>query len=98
MTDNSETIRTNVGTIGHVDHGKTTLLVALSKVLSAKDLGKVVVVDGGSGASLTGLEHLADIEIAEPYSDRATARRKKKARKAKLAELQRKAFLKEQTP
>jgi len=26
----------NVGTIGHVDHGKTTLTAALTKVLSAK--------------------------------------------------------------
>ncbi|MCG6870800.1 MAG: elongation factor Tu, partial [Gammaproteobacteria bacterium] len=26
----------NVGTIGHVDHGKTTLTAAMTKVLSAK--------------------------------------------------------------
>lgn len=26
----------NVGTIGHVDHGKTTLTVAITKVLSEK--------------------------------------------------------------
>ncbi|MHB8729216.1 MAG: GTP-binding protein, partial [Sulfuricaulis sp.] len=26
----------NVGTIGHVDHGKTTLTAALTKVLAAK--------------------------------------------------------------
>ena len=30
----------NVGTIGHVDHGKTTLTSAMTKVLSLKDLGK----------------------------------------------------------
>ncbi|MEE8363525.1 MAG: GTP-binding protein, partial [Dehalococcoidia bacterium] len=27
----------NVGTIGHVDHGKTTLTAAITKVLSAKN-------------------------------------------------------------
>ncbi|MFN2374247.1 MAG: GTP-binding protein, partial [Cyclonatronaceae bacterium] len=26
----------NIGTIGHVDHGKTTLTAAITKVLSAK--------------------------------------------------------------
>ena len=28
----------NIGTIGHVDHGKTTLTAAISKVLSDKGL------------------------------------------------------------
>lgn len=28
----------NVGTIGHVDHGKTTLTAAITKVLAEKDL------------------------------------------------------------
>ena len=32
----------NVGTIGHVDHGKTTLTSALTKVMS--DLGKATFV------------------------------------------------------
>ncbi|MDX1502665.1 MAG: GTP-binding protein, partial [Thermoanaerobaculia bacterium] len=27
----------NVGTIGHVDHGKTTLTAAITKVLASKD-------------------------------------------------------------
>src|SRR3989304_1188387 len=31
----------NVGTIGHVDHGKTTLTAALTKVLAAKHGGEV---------------------------------------------------------
>ena len=30
----------NVGTIGHVDHGKTTLTSAITKVLSMKGLAK----------------------------------------------------------
>ena len=29
----------NIGTIGHVDHGKTTLTAAISKVLSEKVAG-----------------------------------------------------------
>ena len=32
----------NVGTIGHVDHGKTTLTAAITKVLSFKNLATFV--------------------------------------------------------
>ncbi|MDF7636784.1 elongation factor Tu [Leuconostocaceae bacterium ESL0958] len=32
----------NIGTIGHVDHGKTTLTAAISKVLAEKDGGKAM--------------------------------------------------------
>src|SRR3990167_4212231 len=35
----------NVGTIGHVDHGKTTLTAALTKVLAAKFGGEVRAYD-----------------------------------------------------
>ena len=35
----------NVGTIGHVDHGKTTLTAAITKVLSAKGWAKFVAYD-----------------------------------------------------
>ena len=35
----------NVGTIGHVDHGKTTLTAALTKVLSAKFGGESMAFD-----------------------------------------------------
>lgn len=31
----------NVGTIGHVDHGKTTLTAAITKVLSTKGLAEI---------------------------------------------------------
>ncbi|MBL7028001.1 MAG: elongation factor Tu, partial [Candidatus Marinimicrobia bacterium] len=31
----------NVGTIGHVDHGKTTLTAAITQVLAAKGLSEV---------------------------------------------------------
>jgi elongation factor Tu len=35
----------NVGTIGHVDHGKTTLTAALTKVMAAKHGGEVTAFD-----------------------------------------------------
>jgi elongation factor Tu len=35
----------NVGTIGHIDHGKTTLTAAITKVLSAKKLAQFVAFD-----------------------------------------------------
>jgi elongation factor Tu len=41
----------NVGTIGHIDHGKTTLTAALTKVASAKGWGKYVPYDEVAKAS-----------------------------------------------
>src|SRR5438128_2593993 len=41
----------NVGTIGHVDHGKTTLTAALTKVSAAKGLGTYVTYDQVAKAS-----------------------------------------------
>ncbi len=35
----------NVGTIGHVDHGKTTLSAAITKVLAAKYGGQAIGYD-----------------------------------------------------
>jgi len=35
----------NVGTIGHVDHGKTTLTAALTKVMAAKHGGTFMAYD-----------------------------------------------------
>ncbi len=35
----------NVGTIGHIDHGKTTLTAAITKVQAAKGLGQFVAFD-----------------------------------------------------
>ena len=34
----------NIGTIGHVDHGKTTLTAAITKVLAARVLGLLQIV------------------------------------------------------
>src|SRR5512145_2348893 len=41
----------NVGTIGHVDHGKTTLTAALTKVSAEKGLGQYVSYDQVAKAS-----------------------------------------------
>ena len=41
----------NVGTIGHVDHGKTTLTAALTKVLSMKNLSTYISYDEIAKAS-----------------------------------------------
>ena len=35
----------NIGTIGHVDHGKTTLTSAITKVLAKKGLAQALDVD-----------------------------------------------------
>src|SRR5436189_28668 len=35
----------NIGTIGHVDHGKTTLTAAITKVLASKGLANFVAID-----------------------------------------------------
>ena len=35
----------NVGTIGHVDHGKTTLTAAITKVLASRGLAEFVAFD-----------------------------------------------------
>jgi len=41
----------NVGTIGHIDHGKTTLTAAITKVMSAKGLAKFISYDEVAKAS-----------------------------------------------
>ena len=40
----------NVGTIGHVDHGKTTLTAALTKVMAEKHGGEFKAYDQIDGA------------------------------------------------
>ena len=41
----------NVGTIGHVDHGKTTLTAAITRVMAAKGLAKFIPYDEVAKAS-----------------------------------------------
>ncbi|MFA6901328.1 MAG: GTP-binding protein, partial [Desulfurivibrionaceae bacterium] len=35
----------NIGTIGHIDHGKTTLTAAITRVLSTKGFAKATAFD-----------------------------------------------------
>jgi len=48
----------NVGTIGHVDHGKTTLTAALTKVSADRGMAKYVAYDevakAGQGFGIAG--------------------------------------------
>jgi 5-keto 4-deoxyuronate isomerase len=43
---NRDRVHVNVGTIGHVDHGKTTLTAAIMHVLSLKGMAKDVGYSG----------------------------------------------------
>lgn len=43
--ETSAEVNCNVGTIGHVDHGKTTLTSAITTVLEKRDLAKSVSYD-----------------------------------------------------
>src|SRR4026208_742310 len=53
----------NVGTIGHIDHGKTTLTAALVKVQSKKNLAKVIsyadIAKGGTVRDATKIVTIA---------------------------------------
>jgi len=44
-------VHVNVGTIGHVDHGKTTLTAAITRVMAAKGLAKFISYDEVAKAS-----------------------------------------------
>jgi elongation factor Tu len=62
----------NVGTIGHVDHGKTTLTAALTKVLSAKFGGEFRAYDQIDNAPE---EKARGITIATSHVEYETAKR-----------------------
>ncbi|WP_312262007.1 elongation factor Tu [Candidatus Igneacidithiobacillus taiwanensis] len=62
----------NVGTIGHVDHGKTTLTAALTKVLSAKYGGEARAYDQIDNAPE---ERARGITIATSHVEYETANR-----------------------
>ena len=53
----------NIGTIGHVDHGKTTTTAAISKVLSDKGLAKKVDFDQIDAAPEEKKEELLSIQL-----------------------------------
>ena len=64
----------NVGTIGHIDHGKTTLTAALVKVQSKKNLAKVIsyadIAKGGTVRDAT-----KTVTIAASHVEYETAKR-----------------------
>jgi elongation factor Tu len=62
----------NVGTIGHVDHGKTTLTAALTKVLAAKFGGEVKAYDQIDNAPE---ERARGITIATSHVEYQSAKR-----------------------
>jgi elongation factor Tu len=62
----------NVGTIGHVDHGKTTLTAAITKVLSAKFGGEVKAYDQIDNAPE---EKARGITISTSHVEYETAKR-----------------------
>ena len=43
----------NVGTMGHIDHGKTTLTAAISRVLSERVEGSAVRHESGSSGDVS---------------------------------------------
>src|SRR5919106_2898398 len=62
----------NIGTIGHVDHGKTTLTAAITKVLSAKGLASMRDFSSIDNAPE---EKQRGITIATSHQEYATASR-----------------------
>lgn len=89
-------MKVNVGTIGHIDHGKTTLTQTLVKVLGDEMARQVVVVDeaGASDAHRKGL--ILDVDTYAAAAARPRNNPRKAERKARMKELQRRAFTKEQ--
>src|SRR5437667_9590523 len=67
----------NVGTIGHVDHGKTTLTAALTKVAADKGLATYVTYDQVAKASESPGRRDATkiLTIATSHGEYATANR-----------------------
>jgi len=62
----------NVGTIGHIDHGKTTLTAAITKVLAARNMAKFVPFDQIDKAPE---EKARGITIATAHVEYETAKR-----------------------
>src|SRR5574341_1422561 len=67
----------NVGTIGHIDHGKTTLTAALTKVAAAKGWGKYVSYDevAKASASQGRRDETKILTIATSHVEYSTAKR-----------------------
>src|SRR5260370_32991130 len=62
----------NIGTIGHVDHGKTTLTAAITKILAAQGTATFVAFDQIDKAPE---ERERGITIATPHVEYSTSKR-----------------------
>ena len=54
----------NIGTIGHVDHGKTTLTAAITKVLALKGQAHfehTIAIKGGKADILSSFEYVEQV-------------------------------------
>jgi elongation factor Tu len=69
---NRDRVHVNVGTIGHVDHGKTTLTAAIMHVLAMKGMAKDV---GYSGVDSTPEEKARGITINTAHMEYETEKR-----------------------
>ena len=69
---NRDRVHVNVGTIGHVDHGKTTLTAAIMHVLSMKGMAKDV---GYAGVDSTPEEKARGITINTAHMEYETEKR-----------------------
>ena len=64
----------NVGTIGHIDHGKTTLTAALVKVQSKKNLAKAIsYADIAKGGTVRDATKTVTIAVAHVEYESAEA-------------------------
>ena len=87
-------MKVNVGTIGHIDHGKTTLTAALVRVLGDEMANGDVVTD--TKAPIIGdYDECAD---APAHPGRVKSSTRKAARKARMLAAQRRAFFGEPAP
>ena len=56
----------NIGTIGHVDHGKTTLTAAITKVMAQKHGGTAVAFEITGRGAMRAAAEKAGIKLLEP--------------------------------
>lgn len=88
-------MKVNVGTIGHIDHGKTTLTAALVRVLGEKMAKQVVVVDESNAAEFVRKNlDFSEIGASAIGSGRPRNAKRKAAWRAKLKAAQLKAMQK----
>lgn len=92
-------MKVNVGTIGHIDHGKTTLTAALVKVLGEEMAKQVVIVDPEDADEFSKNNPDFDGLAVSPIgSGRPRNATRKAARKARMLAAQRRAFFGEPAP